>query len=508
MLAIPHRASLLALILIGMLGLGTFSAKADGAPRAFNTALIDADAFEHGSEAAFDHAAASGAKYIKNNLYWNFIVHDGESAERPGSLIQPFNATDPGSPYYSWGPYDRIVRMADERGMQVIFSAVSAPRWARIAGCKDTGICSPKPADYADFATAAAKRYNGSFDPGDGQGVLPRVRFWQAWVEPNLYLFYKPIFKGNGSPVAPYNFRLILNAFYDAVHAVDNSNFVIAGGLAPNAVPGKAIAPLAFTRMALCMTGSAGNPRPKGGCNFKVKADAWSVHPYTTGSPIHMPSKPDNMSVAALPRLNKLLVAARKAKRLTSVNGNTQLWVTEFSWDSKPPDPGGVPSALLARWVSQAMYLMYKANVQTMAWFGLRDQVRASGQKWSESFESGLYLRGDTVAEDKPKLVLKAYRQPFYAEKTRTGFRFWGRTANSQPATVDIFGRRKGSGKYARVTTVKANANGLFAGAVSKRGFTLKGAAYAKPRGGAASLAFGLWKTKDRYQPPFGRPTN
>ena len=109
------------------------------------------------------------------------------------------------------------------------------------------------------------------------------------------------------------------------------------------------------------------------------------------------------------------------------------------------------------------------------------------------------------IANDKPKLVLKAYRQPFYAELTRNGFRFWGRTANSMPETIDIFGRRKGSGRYSRVATVKANANGLFAGAVNKRGFTLRGAAYAKPRGDNASLAFGLWKTKDRYQPPFGR---
>ncbi len=506
MLAIPNRVPLLAFLLVSLIGFTSATTSAEAAPRAFNTAIIDGDAFEHGSEAAFDHAADTGARYIKNNMYWNYILTDGDAAERPGTELQPFDATDPGSPYYHWTTFDRIVREADAHGMEVIYSVVGTPRWARIGACKDTGICSPKPADYADFATAAATRYSGTYDPGNGQGVLPRVRFWQAWVEPNLDLFYAPVFNKNGTPAAPYTFRNMLNAFYDAVHAVDDSNFVIAGGLAPNAVKNRAIAPLAFTRMALCMTGNFKNPRPKAGCNFKVKADAWSVHPYTTGSPIHTPSKPDNMSVIALPRLNKLLVAARKAKRLTSVYGNTQLWVTEFSWDSKPPDPGGVPSVELARWVSQAMYLMYKANVQTMTWFGLRDHARQPGQKWSESFDSGLYLRGETVADDKPKLVLRSFRQPFYAELTRTGFRFWGRTADSKPATVDIFGRRKGGGGFSRVATVKANANGLFAGSVKKRGFTLRGAAYAKPRGAKASLAFGLWKTKDRRQPPFGRP--
>ena len=490
-------------MILGLIGISTFAAPANAA-RSFTTGIVDADAYHGDSDVPYAHTANTGAKLIKNNLYWMYMVANGDSADRPGTEAKPFDPTDPASPYYNWTEYDRMVRNSDAKGLQVAFSIVGAPRWARISSCVGSAICSPKPSDYADFATAAARRYSGTFDPGDGSGVLPRVRVWQAWVEPNLYLFYKPIFRANGSAVAPYNFRKILNAFYDAVHAVNNSNFVVAGGLAPNAVPGKAIAPLDFTRQALCMTGNYRNPRPKRGCNFKVKADAWSVHPYTTGSPVHLPSKPDNMSVAALPRLNKLLNAARRARHLTSVNGRTQLWVTEFSWDSRPPDPGGVPSGELARWVSQAMYMMYKANVQTMIWFGLRDSPRSSGQKWSDTFESGLYLRGNTIEQDKPKLVMKAFRQPFYAETTRNGIRFWGRTADSRSARVDIFARRKGSGRFARVKSVKANGNGIFTGSVRKRGFTLRGSAYAKPRGGKASIRFGLWKTKDRYQPPFG----
>ncbi len=502
--AISNRVLLLAALLTSMLGLATFTAQAEAA-RSFNTAIIDADAFEEGTDAAFQHAAASGAKYVKNNLYWSLVLPDSEAPDRPGSEAQPFDATDPASPYYvNWRPFDRLVRQADAHGLQVVFSVVATPRWARISSCKSVGMCSPKPADYADFATAAARRYSGTFDPGNGEGVLPRVRFWQAWVEPNLYLFYRPIFNGNGSPAAPTVYRGILNSFYDAVHAVNNSNFVISAGLAPNAVPGKAIAPLDFSRRVLCMGGNWKKPRPKRGCRTKVKADAWAVHPYTTGSPIHKPSKPDNMSIAALPRMNKLLKAAHRAGRLNGMNGKTQLWVTEFSWDSRPPDPGGVRMKLLTRWVSQAMYMMYKANVQTMTWFGLRDHPHQGNQRWSDTFESGLYLRGDTVANDKPKLVLKAFRQPFYAEKTRVGFRFWGRTADSKRARVDIFARRRGSGRFFRVKSVRANANGVFAGALRKRGFTRRGAVYAKPRGARASVAFGLWKTKDFYQPPFG----
>lgn len=502
LLSISHRGLILAL-LAALMACAALAPRADAA-RSFTTGILDGEAYHEASDEAFDHVAGSGAKIVKDNLYWHEIVAANESPDRPGTLLQPFNAADPASPYYDWTVYDRMVRKSAARGLQMMLAVVRTPRWAR-ATCKDSPICSPKPADYADFATAAASRYSGSFDPGDGQGVLPRVRFWQAWVEPNLSLFYKPVFRGNGSTVAPFNYRVILNAFYDAIHAVNDSNTVISGGLAPNAVPGRAIAPLAFTRQALCMTGNFRKPRPKRGCNFRVKADAWAVHPYTTGAPIHFPSRPDNMSVAALPRMTKLLKAANRANKLTGRGGRTQLWVTEFSWDSRPPDPGGLPWNLQSRWVAQAMYMMYRAQVPTMIWFGLRDQARSPGQKWSETFESGLYLRGATVAQDKPKKVLRVFRFPFYSQLAgRKGFSFWGRTPTSKTARIDLFARRKARGKFVRVGTTKANRNGIFTGVMRRRGFTARGSVYAKVRGGQASVAFGLWKTKDKYQPPFG----
>jgi len=500
--AISRPRLLLAALLIGMAGFLLAGSRAEAA-RSFTTGVIDVSAFEEGSDAAFDHAAESGAKIVKNNLSWNFVVANGESADRPGTEIHPFDATDPASPYYNWGTFDRIVRKAADRGLEAAFTIVNTPRWARDT-CTDEAICSPKPADYADFAEAAASRYSGTFDPGGGEGILPRVRIWQAWVEPNLYLFYKPVFKPNGSPAAPYNYRRILNPFYEAIHSVNDSNTVIAGGLAPNAVAGKAIAPLDFTRRALCMGGTYRNPRPIAGCSSPVKADAWAVHPYTTGAPVHLPTDPDNMSVAALPRMQKLLTAASRAGHLEGRGGGrTELWVTEFSWDSKPPDPGGVPWNLQTRWVAQAMYLMYKARVTTMVWFGLRDQPKGAGP-WSASFQSGLYLRGATVAKDRPKKVLRAFRFPFYAQLAgRSGFSFWGRTPDSQAATIDLFGKRAAGG-YVRVGTARANPGGIFTGTIRRRGFTARSAVYAKVRGGQASVPFGLYTTRDKYQPPFG----
>ncbi len=485
------------------LGSGTASA----AP-SFSTGIVDIDSFQSGETLPFERAEAAGTKYLKDNLYWARVVTDSESETRPGTVEVPFDETDPASPYYDWSVYDLFVRRTVEYGMVPILTLTNAPRWGR-KGCTDSENCYPKPNAFAQFATAAATRYSGTFDPGDGDGTLPRVKYWQGWVEPNLDIFYKPVFKPNGSPSSPYTYRQVLNAFYDAIHSVKSSNVVLSGGLAPNPVPDRAIAPLDFTRRILCMTGNYKKPRPKSGCKARTKADIWTVHPYTTGAPTHLPRSNDGMSVAALPRMVKLLKAANKANRLRGDRARTPLWVTEFSWDSKGPDPGGLPWNTQTRWVAEAMYLMSRAGVNTMIWFGLRDERRTDDRPYSETFESGLYLRGETMEDDTPKKVLKAFSYPFVAKKTRNGFRYWGRTpdgsrSDSGKPKVKIFARKKGGSRFIKVATTRANANGIFSGAVKRRGFTAKSAARSKIVGGPTSVAFGLNKTRDFFQPPFG----
>jgi len=277
----------------------------------------------------------------------------------------------------------------------------------------------------------------------------------------------------------------------------------ISGGLAPNAVKNRAIAPLDFTRRALCMKGNYKNPKPKPRCKARVKADVWAVHPYTTGSPAHRPARKANLSVGALPRMTKLIKAANRAGKLKSAKGRTQVWATEFSWDSNKPDPNGLSWNEHTRWVAEAMYLMFKAKVDTMIWFGLRDQDR-NGLSFSKTFQSGLYLRGNTLEEDKPKKVIKAFSNPFYAKLGRKGFRYWGRTPDSKRARVKILGRRKGGGGFRKVGSTKANKNGIYSGFIRKRGFTKRGAVRSKISGGPTSVPFRLYKTKDRRQPPFG----
>ena len=88
-------------------------------------------------------------------------------------------------------------------------------------------------------------------------------------------------------------------------------------------------------------------------------------------------------------RLHRIVSARRPA-----------FWVTEFSWDSSPPDPEAIPVGLHARWTSEAMYRMWRSGVSLVTWFTLVDM-----QFPNLPYQSGLYFEGG-----KPKPVLTAFR--------------------------------------------------------------------------------------------------
>jgi hypothetical protein len=75
------------------------------------------------------------------------------------------------------------------------------------------------------------------------------------------------------------------------------------------------------------------------------------------------------VSIGDLPEANRLLRAAVRARHVVS-RGRVQLSVTEFGWDSKPPDDYAVPLKLHARWVAEALYRMWLDGVTLVTWYG------------------------------------------------------------------------------------------------------------------------------------------
>jgi hypothetical protein len=453
------------------------------------TGLVDAEAFSFGDQRAFDRVRAAGARFVRLGHEWSGIA--------PANEPLLWDPTNPADFNYNWSAVDQQVRKAIRAGLHPILQFNGAPRWAwRCNLSSEWGApCNPDPLDLAAFAKAAAERYSGTFP------TLPRVRYWMLMNEPNLYLFFQPQWR-NGVPVSPRIYRALLNRFTPAIHSVHPSNRVVTGGFAPLERPDASIGPQEFVRRMLCMKGRR-RPKPRRpGCSAKF--DILATNPYTAGGPTREAAGPDDVSLGDLGELQRLLRAADRAGRVKTTLRRPLLWATEFSWDSKPPDPHGARLKILTRWTSEALYRAWQAGVDTFLWFGLRDLPRGD-LPFSATYQGGLYFRGATLTEDRPKPSLQAFRFPFVAFDRRRGIAIWGRTPTSRRGRVLIQARRER--RWRAIGAVRADRSGIFARLIRTRyGRRGRGAVRAVYRR-EASAGFSLREVPDYYQPPFGRLT-
>lgn len=397
---------------------------------------------------AFARTRKAGATFVRLDVEWNRIAPDGE--EKPAG----FDPSNPADPAYDWTRLDRAVKLAVANGLQPIVGVYGAPVWAQGREAHPSsysgfaaGPYKPSPTELAEFAHAIAVRYSGSFEGH------PRVGYWRVWNEPNLIGYLSPQFV-KGKPFAPEWYRSMLNAFSDAVHSVHADNVVVAGNLAPFGFKNAAMGPLRFMRTLLCMSDGK-SPTPV--CDRPSALDVFTVHPYTSGGPTHHASSPNDVSVGDLQKVNRVLEAAVRYQQVRSLIP-VRLWVTEFSWDTRPPDPNplAVPIALQARWTADVLYRMWKSGVSLVTWFLLRDRL------WPGSpYQSGLYFRsGVKMALDQPKPTLTAFRFPFVAYRQRHGTFVWGRTPGGRTGRVIVEQRRARIWK--RLSTIRSDRYGIF----------------------------------------------
>jgi hypothetical protein len=435
---------------------------------------------------AFARARAAGMTSIRLQLSWREVAPGG-TAKPPG-----FDASNHTDPRYRWANIDRQVRLAVAHGLEPLVNVVTAPFWAQGEGRGTAGSIRPSPTELGLFASAAATRYNGRV-----RG-LPRVRHWQVWSEPNHFLFFVPQNEG-GRSFSPGHYRQMVNQFADAVHEVSSRNLVVAGGLAPfgNPEPDRFVTPpLVFMRRLLCMSGGR---RPRPTCRGRTRFDVWTHHPYTAGGPTHRARLRNDVSLGDLGRMRRLLTAAARANHVVT-RRPVRFWATEFSWDTNPPDSGGVPLGLHARWVSEALYRMWRARISLVTWFLLHDDA-AAGRPDPSVFQSGLYFRcAGGLRCDRPKPALAAFRFPFVAFRSRARrVLVWGRTPRGRRARVIVEQRR--GGRWRRVRRVRTNRHGIFSRRVRSAG---RGPFRARIRSGASSRAFSLKRPPDRPVNPFG----
>jgi hypothetical protein len=203
-----------------------------------------------------DRTVDSGGGIVRLGIEWPAIV---------GSQRPP-DPTNPGSVSYDFSSVDPAVRDAEARGLAVLLSVNHAPAWAEGPGRPANalpGTWEPNPSDLADFVQAVAARYSGGFDP-DGPGgspPLPAVQAIQIWDEPNQDYWLSPAYQGS-TAVSPDHYRLMLNASYNAVKAVNPQMLVVVGATSPYGDPpggpypdpnNRRIRPVQFWEQLLCV---------------------------------------------------------------------------------------------------------------------------------------------------------------------------------------------------------------------------------------------------------------
>jgi hypothetical protein len=375
----------------------------------------------------------------------------GWSAIAPGARAQSkpdFDASDPEAYGDGWTPVDRAVQTVVDAGMRPMLDiAFWAPRWAvqRPIGGPDNYRWKPDPGEFAQFAEAAARRYDGDFED------LPAVRLWSTWNEPNHPTFLLPQWErreGELVPVSPHVYRELHNAGYDAIKAVDADNEVLIGNLSSRGDPAgvhRRMAPLLFVRELACVD-EALEPLDRPECaDFRpLQADGFAHHPYAYRQAPDQPSTdPDEVRLADLDRLSGLLGELHRRGRLAA---RLPLYLTEFGYESNPPAPRGLDLETQARWLSEATAIAYA-----------RDDVKMHSQFLLNDVEPKvLFQTGLLFADGSPKPALAAFRLAFFADG-RAAFGLLRPGSGERDLTLE---RRTDDGSFEAQRTVRTNTDG------------------------------------------------
>lgn len=318
-------------------------------------------------------AATAGASTVRLDVSWRAVA----------PAVEPIDPTDPAA--YNWGRLPDAVASANSRGLDVMLTAASAPDWAEGSGRSGdapAGTWKPNAKKFGEFAQALASRFDGE------------VRLFEAWNEPNLFTFLNPQYDGKklvGSDI----YRRMLNAFHEGIHRVQPRAKVITGGTGPYGEPrgGRRTRPLVFLRDLLCLDG---NLKPKQ-CKSEPKFDVLAHHPInTSGGPKVSALHPDDASTPDLKHVVKVLRKAEKRKR-TATPGRHPVWVTEFWWETNPPDEcTGVSPKRQAKWISRALRSFKRQGASLALNYLVRDEEYSRAQCGRASYQTGVsYADGD-----------------------------------------------------------------------------------------------------------------
>ncbi len=210
----------------------------------------------------------------------------------------PWDHLQPRGPdHFDWSHSDLVVSEARRRNLQLIARLDGVPAWARPLGTTSKYLDEEHYRDFANFAAAFARRYEGA------------LAYLVIWNEPNLS------FEWGFRPVDPEAYERLLSITYAAVKSAAPNVQVAFAGLAPTLEPPGSPAglnDLLFLDRAL-----------EAGAGSSV--DAFAVHSYGLNLPPDDPPAPDRINFRRVELLHQIAVQHGA--------GSKPFLITEGGWN-------------------------------------------------------------------------------------------------------------------------------------------------------------------------------
>ncbi|MEA2154152.1 MAG: hypothetical protein QOE11_292 [Solirubrobacteraceae bacterium] len=498
------RTTVLALIL------GALLAPAAHASPLQTSIMMDDDLLVYRDDAtaarALTQMKSLGVDTIRVTVLWSVVANNarptkaeiaklkGKAKEKARRQARRFKGTNPATyPAQNWDRYDNLLKAASDRGIKVYFNVTGpGPLWASTPPPKSlrriAATYKPKVGAFKQYVTAVGTRYGGSYrDENGSHGLLPRVSFWSLWNEPNQGGWLTPQWETRGGQkiaTSPILYRKLYQAGYQGLaasgHRVDN-DVILMGETAPLGSDAKTekspMRPKEFLRELFCI-GPDGNPYTGAAASIRecgdfasggpLRANGYAHHPYTKNvAPTVRDPNPDSVTMANIDDLGTTLDDI--ASKTNDVPSGLPLFMTEFGFETNPPDPfSGIDPNLQAKYNVQGEFMAYSnPRIASQAQFLLADvapdrkHARGSKAYWF-TYQSGLfYTAGKLIGIAKPAAF--SYAIPFLVTPTgidpvsgAVTFSFWGQLrllANGLPgAAATIQYRPKdGSADWATV---------------------------------------------------------
>jgi hypothetical protein len=318
-------------------------------------------------EGRLDTLDRMGARLVRYTVNWRQIA-----------TRRPRKAGNANDPAYNWKNADAVLNGLHRHRIDVLATLYGTPAWAT-GGRGANGVPTNK-WSLPGFALAVARRY-------------PWIRMWEVWNEPNLRRFLSP-----NSP-ALYVGRL-LNPTVAALHAARRGNRVAGGATSPRPTP-SGLSPAAFMR---------------GMRAAHARLDAYSHHPY----PVTRRERPNGFFGKTCKYCKGVLTLANLPLLLKEVRrdfGPKRIWLTEYGYQTNPPDRSGVSRSVQAQYLAEAALRAKNARfVDVLIHFVVRDEPQLSG------WQSGLFTSAGVA-----KPSLNSFMLPI-AQAGRKGLRttIWG----------------------------------------------------------------------------------